>query len=95
MVGEAVESGWTANLATAEWIAEGPISQSIQFSTIGHTDAHAELYSNSTWVTLGSQSHTEFVDGVDGTSGDYCIAPGGIGTDAASFNDYWYQIDCY
>ncbi|HLX35662.1 MAG TPA: hypothetical protein VKR30_10535 [Candidatus Limnocylindrales bacterium] len=86
-------SGWSYNLATADWEAEGPNFQSIQFSTLAFSDANAELNSNSTWVTLGSQSPSKFVDGTDGTSGDYCIAPGAYGT--TSFSDYWYQVPCY
>lgn len=87
--------GWTANLATAEWIAEGPSFQSIQFSAAHFTNARAELSASSTWVTLGSQPVTPFVDGIGGTAGDYCIKPGAIGSDQVSFTDTWYQIDCY
>src|SRR5262249_39592135 len=81
--------GWGPwNLSTAEWIGEA-FSQAYNFGSVHFTDAMTELYSNSTWVTLGSQPLTDYIEGSSGSV--KCIAPGGIGTDQASFYDYWYS----
>lgn len=84
-------SGWSYDGNTAEWIAEAPTGTAIDFHSVGFTDANAELDSNSTWVTLGSQTVTKVIDG---SSSSYCIAPGSIGSDQQSFTDTWYQSTC-
>ena len=87
-------TGWAWDLNTAEWIAEAPQDQSVDFGSVRFTDAHAQLSSNSSWVTLGSQTHNTFVDGTGPAPHD-CIAPGGIGSDSASFTDSWIATNCY
>jgi hypothetical protein len=85
-------SGWAWGLNTAEWIGEAPGGTSYNFGSVHFTDAMTELYSNSTWVTLDSQPLTEYIEGSQGSN--KCIAPGGIGTDGASFYDKWYSGSC-
>jgi len=86
-------SPWHWDLNTAEWVAEAPTGGALNFGSIRFTDANAELGSTSTWVTLGSQAPiTELADGY--TSSTYCIAPGAIGSDRASFTDSWIRTDC-
>jgi hypothetical protein len=86
-------SSWTFDGNSAEWIAEAPTGTAINFHSVRFTNAHAELGSNSTWVTLGSQPTTKTIEGSSSTT--YCIAPGSIGTDHASFTDTWHQATCY
>ena len=86
-------SGWSYNGNVAEWIAEAPTGTAINFHSVRFTDANAELYSNSSWVTLGSQPITKTIAG--SSSSTYCIAPGSIGSDSASFTDTWHQATCY
>lgn len=87
-------SGWSWNLNTAEWIGEAPANQAANFNSIGFYNTRAELYSNSTWVTLGSQSPRLAV--VDGQSSTVkCIYPGNIGADLTSFTDYWHSGSCF
>lgn len=87
-------SGWAWDLNTAEWIGEAPAElHPYNFGSVHFTDAMAELYSNSTWVTLDSQPLTDYIEGAQGSS--KCLAPGSIGSDGASFYDYWYSGNCY
>jgi hypothetical protein len=85
-------SGWAWGLNTAEWIGEAPGGTSYNFGSVHFTDAMTELSSNSTWVTLDSQPLTDYIEGSQGTN--KCISPGGIGSDGASFYDYWYSGSC-
>lgn len=85
-------SSWTFDGNTAEWIAEAPTGTSINFHSVRFTNAHAELGSNSSWVTLGSQTVTKTIQG--SSSSTYCIAPGSIGSNTA-FTDTWHQANCY
>jgi len=84
-------SGWSYNGDVADWIAEAPTYVAADFHSLHFTDANAELYSNSSWVTLGSQPYTKTIQGT--SSSVYCIAPGGIGSDHASFTDTWHQAN--
>ena len=86
-------SGWGYNGNVSDWIAEAPSGTAIDFHSIRFTDAYAELNSNSSWVTLGSQPVNTAVAG--SSSSTYCIAPGAIGSDKASFTDSWHQATCY
>lgn len=85
-------SGWSWDLNTAEWIAEAPTGAAINFGSVRFTNARTQLYSNSQWVTLGSQPVTKTIQG--SSSSYYCISPGAIGSGTA-FTDYWHQSDCY
>lgn len=87
-------SGWHWNLNTAEWIAEAPAYYSVNFGGVTFSNDRAELYSNSTWVTLGSQPHTMEVEG-DTTAGrNYeCIRPGAISSGTSFLND-WEASQC-
>jgi hypothetical protein len=86
--------GWSWDLNSAEWVGEGasPQFEAIDFGQVAFSDAMVQLDSNSTWVTLGSQIHTETYDGLN--SNFYCIAPGAIGSNQDSFTDYWHQLEC-
>jgi hypothetical protein len=80
-------SGWAYNGNTADWIGEAPAGAAENFGSAGFSDAYAELGSNGSWVPFASQAYyNEWVDG-DSTS-DYCITPGSVGSDDASFTDY-------
>ena len=88
-------TGWHWNLNTAEWVGEAPGGASVDFDHVNFTNAKAQLYSDSSWVSLGSQSETRVVDGA-GTIGGHlyqCIVPGSIssGTD---FTDSWVATQC-
>ncbi len=85
-------SGWSWDLNTAEWIAEAPTGTAINFDSVRFTNARTQLYSNSQWVTLGSQPVTKTIQG--SSSSYYCISPGAIASGTA-FTDYWHQADCY
>lgn len=85
-------SGWAWNLDTAEWIAEAPLGEAVEFSAVDFSDTQAELDSNSTWVKLGTQTVSKTVDGVSSTL--YCVSPAAIGSDQESFTENWHQRDC-
>lgn len=87
-------SGWGWDLNTAEWIGEAPAeAHPYNFGSVHFTDAWTELSSNSTWVTLDSQPLTDYIEGTQGTN--KCLGPGSIGSDGASFYDYWYSGSCF
>lgn len=85
-------SGWSYDLNTAEWIVEAPTGTAADFGSFAFIDANAELGSNSSWVTMGSQSNTKTIDGSSSTT--YCIVPGNIGSDSQSFTDQWHASTC-
>jgi hypothetical protein len=88
-------SGWHWDLNTAEWIGEARTGVAINFGSIRFTNARAQLYSNSNWVTLGSQPVTKTIQG-DPSPLTYCISPGSISSTGAAFTDYWHSPgDCY
>jgi len=85
--------GWAWNLNVAEWIAESPPGFSINFHSVTFTNAHTELSSNSTWVTLGSQPISKTIQGSSSTT--YCISPGAI-SGGTAFTDTWHSPGtCY
>jgi hypothetical protein len=88
-------TGWSYDLNTAEWVGEAPVDQAVQFDPVDYYNTRAELYSNSTWVTLGSQSpRTAVMDGQTTTL--KCIYPASsLGADGASFFDYWHSGMCF
>jgi hypothetical protein len=86
-------AGWSWDLNSAEWIAEAPAGVAINFHSVHFSNTRAELFSNSSWVTLGSQPNNKTIQG--DSSAYYCISPGSIGSDNASFTDTWHQADCY
>ena len=59
------------------------------------TDAHAQLNSDSSWVSLGSQTVTETIDGDNSIPGHLyqCIIPGSISNDV-KFTDSWVSSRC-
>ena len=88
-------SGWSWDLNTAEWIAEAPTGTSINFGSVRFSNARAQLSSNSSWVTLASQTESKTIQGGDSTS-HYCISPGAISTAGDAFTDSWHSPgDCY
>lgn len=89
----AAPPGWTFDGNTAEWVGETSAGIADYFNAIGFSDANAELGSSGSWVTLGSRTLTQEYDGL--SLGDYCIAPGGVGSDQQSFTDTWYGGDCW
>ena len=90
---ESAPSGWGYNGNTADWIGEAPTWTAEDFSSVAFSDAYAELGSNGSWVPFASQTnYNEWVDGE--SSSTYCIDPGGVGSDEASFTDYWHQATC-
>ncbi|MBO0806275.1 MAG: hypothetical protein J2P25_24770 [Nocardiopsaceae bacterium] len=87
-------SGWSYDDNTAEWIGEAPSGTAVHFSNVNFTNAQAELDSNGSWVTFGSQGTiTKTIAGA--SSSTYCISPGSIGSDKDSFTDSWHQATCY
>lgn len=90
-------SGWSWDLNTSEWVAETPAGSPVDFQTIHFSDAETELYSTSSWVTMGSQSPlTEVIVGSGVVGGHLyeCIAPGSI-SGGTAFTDYYEGSDCY
>lgn len=89
--------GWHWDLNTAEWEAEapGPAFSPYDFDHVTFTDAHAQLNSNSSWVSLGSQTVTETIDGEGFVGGHLyqCIIPGSISNDV-KFTDSWVSSQC-
>jgi hypothetical protein len=88
-------TGWHWDLNTAEWIAEAPGAYSVNFGGVTFSNDRAELYSNSTWVTLGSQPQTLYVEKDDHVPGHYyeCIHPGSISGGTSFLND-WVASQC-
>ncbi len=87
-------TGWHWDLNTAEWIAEAPAYYSVNFGGVTFSNDRAELYSNSTWVTLGSQTHTIGIEGDDTAGHNYeCIRPGAISSGTSFLND-WEATQC-
>jgi hypothetical protein len=84
--------GWSWDLNTSEWVGEAPKASATDFHSVPYSDARTELSSNSTWVTLASQAVTKVIDGL--SSAEYCIYPSNIGSDGASFTNYWHQAAC-
>lgn len=80
-------SGWTFDGNTADWESEASFGLSADFTSINFTNANAELGSTGSWVSMGSQSTTKFLDGG-------CIAPQGINANQTSFTDKWIQGYC-
>lgn len=85
-------SGWSFNGNVADWVTEAPSGTSVNFGSIPFSNASTELNSTGTWVTMGSQSTTKWIDGT--SSSTYCITPLGIGSDQMSFTDSWHQSTC-
>lgn len=85
--------GWSFNGNTADWAGEAIMDNAVQFNPVDFYNVRAELYSNSTWVTIASQTHTATVDGQSSTI--KCIYPSSLGTDGASFSDYWHSGSCF
>ena len=85
-------SGWSYDDNTADWIMEAPTGSAVNFGTVPFSDANTELDSTGTWVTMGSQATTKWIDG--SSSAVNCIAPQGIGSDSQSFSDKWIQSSC-
>jgi len=81
--------GWHFNGNSAEWIGEAPAYYSVDFGSVTFTNARAELYSNSSWVTLGSQPHASKVES-ESSFFEYhaCIRPGAVSS-GTSFVDSW------
>jgi hypothetical protein len=92
-------SGWHWDLNTAEWIGEaaGSSGTVVDFGSVRFTDARAELNSDGSWVTLGSQSVTHLIDGAGYVGGHYyaCIVPGSISDTGAAFTDDWVASRCF
>jgi hypothetical protein len=84
--------GWSYSGNTAEWEAEAPPGETTNFGHTKFTDAYAELSSNGSWVTLGSQSNNEEIAGT--SSSYYCMYPDSINSNT-SFSVYFNQTDCY
>jgi hypothetical protein len=86
-------SNWAYNGNTADWVGEATEGAAEDFGSVGFSDAYAELGSSGSWVPFASQAYyNEWVDGY--SSSNYCIAPGGVGSDEASFTDYWSGGTC-
>lgn len=85
--------GWRFDGNVADWVGEAPTGVAASFGSIGFTDANTEVGSTSSWVTMGSQSTTEWVEGLD--SSRFCISPQGIGANKQTFTDYWRASNCY
>ena len=92
-------SGWHWDLNTAEWVGEaaGTSSSVVDFGSVRFTNAQAELYSNSSWVTLGSQTVTKVIDGSGYVGGHLyeCIVPGSISSNGKAFTDSWVNNQCH
>jgi len=88
-------SGWHWDLNTAEWVAEAPLNTAVNFGSVSFSDAETELYSNGSWVTLGSQPVTKVIDGAGFVGGHLyqCIVPGSISSGTA-FTDSWVSSQC-
>ncbi len=88
-------SGFHYDLNTAEWIAEAPTGTAVDFGSVTFSDAKAELNSNGTWVSLGSQTVTKVIDGYGFVGGHLyeCIVPGSISSSTV-FTDSWYASQC-
>lgn len=84
--------GWSFRGNTADWVGEAPSEVAANFGSIGFTNTYAEVGSTSSWVTMGSQSTTEWISGLD--SSVYCISPQGIGSGKTTFTDKWHESDC-
>jgi hypothetical protein len=89
-------SGWSWDLNTSEWIAEAPAGVAVDFHSVAFSDALTELSSNSTWVSLGSQTVTKVIDGAGYVGGHLyeCIVPGSI-SGGTAFTDSWVASACY
>lgn len=93
-------SGWHWDLNTAEWEGEAPLGKAVDFGSVHFTNARAELYSNSTWVSLGSQEVTEWIDGWEFPANGIhysCIDPGAISSGTAFYDSRASQSqgDCF
>jgi hypothetical protein len=88
-------SNWSFNGNTADWVVEAPGSSPapLNFGTIPFSDANAYLGSNGTWVTMGRQSTTKWIEGDNSTT--YCFSPSTIGSDNQSFSVSWHSSTCY
>lgn len=88
-------SPWHWDLNTAEWIGESAAGSPIDFHSVQFSNAHTELNSNGTWVTLGSQPVTKTIEGqVVGSHIYDCIIPGAISSGTV-FTDSWVSSQCY
>lgn len=93
---------WHWDLNTAEWVGEAGQATAVDFGSVHFTNARAELSSNSTWVTLGSQPYDRLIQG-DQTTDQfgvvhtfYCINSSAIGTGGDNFTDTWHSPGtCY
>lgn len=88
-------AGWHWNLNSAEWVGEAPTGTAVDFDKITFTNAKAQLYSDSSWVSLGSQSETRVIDGAGLIGGAIyqCIVPGAISSGTV-FTDTWTSSRC-
>ena len=84
-------SGWSYDGNVAEWMAEAQTSLAVKFSAVPFSNAYTEVGSTSSWVTLGSQSHTKLIDGEN--SYTYCISPGAI-SGGTAFTETWHASGC-
>jgi hypothetical protein len=84
--------GWSFEGNVADWNGEAPSAVAADFGSIGFTNTYAEIGSTSSWVTMGSQSTTEWIAGLD--SSVYCISPQGIGSGKTTFTDLWHATEC-
>lgn len=85
-------NNWSFNGATAEWVAEAPLSVSPTFNTIGFFGTQAELNSDSSWVKLGTQSPVREREGT--TEATDCMGPGAIQSDNESFYVIFNRPTC-
>jgi len=88
-------SGWHWDQNTAEWEIEAPTGTAVDFHSVSWSDVMTELYSNGTWVSLGSQPHTETIDGYGFVGGHLyeCVVPGSI-SGGTAFVDSWVASQC-
>jgi len=91
-------SGWGWNLNTSEWIGESSLANPANFGSVHFTNARAELYSNSTWVTVGSQSNLREYQGWQYFETDghiyKCIDSSALDAGGAGFTLTWVNPTC-
>jgi hypothetical protein len=91
-------NGWTYNGNVADWITEGNQIAGggtiADFGTEPFSDANAQLGSNSSWVTMGSQTLEKDILSPTGSSTNYCAEPGAVGQDNESFSIKWNKATC-
>jgi len=88
-------SGWAYNGATGEWVVEqalvnGTYMALANYGQLTFNNAQVQLGSNSSWVSLQSQSETKIVTGIESLN-SFSQVPSLVASNGTSFTMNWIK----